>query len=583
MMSIQTVGSTILAGVLFCVGAPAALASRNAKRPMKAAPATPAPIQLLIQPPSLDLMQESLEISLPDILSHDGLQQVPIRRKLQPTALLRKSLQLPPGLPLQKQKVRTPAPAESNPEQPSANPRIFNARTRQRLQHIGEIGVDRADLLFDGANVRQHTPQPRENTSEPSKAEIAKLILQLFTPGEISMIAHGPDISIYATKQKTVPRRDADLGPITTRLNAARITPFLQAHVNQFLANRSMAINGLTKAIRSGKLSQRERKILRAPFDPDAERGGGLGKFELEQSLLDGFLLERIIQITTTESPRRLKIVLGGTLHYEITEIKRRVEESLRTAAARLGVKAVEQWIEAWDVEIVGYSIRTEYLLKTVESLAKEKDPRLKRWLRLEYLDLMDESQFQRLAREQPDIVFTVNSLYIGSFFGDMDPRRQYGMSEKQYRRDAAKLMAYVRRVYKSLPHGGLFVTEQTKTRDAPFGPFLQVAKPKNSSRFEHSGFHYKGDTRNFPLSFLGAPGATKAELRLFSSWRLFLAGKTAEAAQEIYTALNETGEEVPRFATSSLLAILRVYEAQNPVPEIKLRKLKERLEAREF
>jgi hypothetical protein len=171
--------------------------------------------------------------------------------------------------------------------------------------------------------------------------------------------------------------------------------------------------------------------------------------------------LRQLVQNRCQDGNFRIKIVLGGTLFSEV----RYVADTLSTILHEKFEKTEEdptpditfdEWLQKWDVEIVGYSINTSFLADIKQRLDKSQiSPFFRERTRLEYIDLMDPAEWPRIAEEAPDIIFTVSSLYVSEAYDDWSQK-----ADREKNQKLALKLWYTDFAMRILPAGGMFLTE---------------------------------------------------------------------------------------------------------------------------
>jgi|GEM_PF-6855730 len=242
---------------------------------------------------------------------------------------------------------------------------------------------------------------------------------------------------------------------------------------------------GVQKAIDSS-LPKNVIAKLKAPINFNGHKlSRDLYQIGFRTDLLMRYVEQKVEHLIQTHGARRLKIVLGGTSFEEVQLVNLVLEKALRLSAKAHRLKE-QEFIASWDIQIVAYSITTDSLLHIKELLPAGIDR--PKSVRLEYMDLLDEFQLNRLVAEGPDVVICSRTLYISEYYAGMGNPIVYPSDT----RDMAKMRAGVRkrlglikqfvfRVYQALPDGGAFLIEQPFIFQPDFSGFQYVATPLDS------------------------------------------------------------------------------------------------------
>jgi hypothetical protein len=200
--------------------------------------------------------------------------------------------------------------------------------------------------------------------------------------------------------------------------------------------------------------------LLRYPLFQEGRVGAGhAGRFAYADRVAAE--VGRIVHAAHERQERRLSIVLGGTLFPEIQAVAAMVEQALADAhRARPQGLSFEAWVEGWDLSILGYSIDLELLRGMEQKVHATAFPEwLKRSIRLEYIDLLDSSQWPRLLAAKPQLIAVIRSLYITM---TLDALRQLLAIEPNpvMNMKLARSLCFADFAMRILPAGGLFITE---------------------------------------------------------------------------------------------------------------------------
>jgi hypothetical protein len=355
-------------------------------------------------------------------------------------------------------------------------------------------------------------------------------------------------------------------GPVAVYRDITRLwTP----HLNDIWLLSGLPAEGFITQLRQGTLRQDLQKSLEDIVLMSRNQSGGLPGHAVDAELLEDILENKAADIVLNSSSRRIKILLGGVLDYEIRSITGQVYQALLRTAERAHIPAasIPEWIATWDISIVGYSINTARLLETENSLRLAPLAEGSGWLRLEYLDLLDPLQRQRMAREQPDIVLTVSSLYLGN------------LARAEETETNRPLFDYVRAIYEMLPAGGILVTERPKFADPPFAPFVNVSPSYGNA--ERSGVFVKTSPAEYSLFLLGGGENSAFENALYDMRNSFLDGNIEQAGLTAFTAFAKylPYHQGPlRFSRKEVLAVLTDYLSEARPFSAEVRQLHDRL-----
>jgi hypothetical protein len=296
-------------------------------------------------------------------------------------------------------------------------------------------------------------------------------------------------------EEEYFPEKEPKFSHLTQTEKIRQLLPFWIPHFNQILQSEKLSASHVLSQLDSGSLSKNIESAFLAPLSQEGTKSYGFDQSKIDQIRFKSFLIGKIKGILSNGQQKKIKMILGGTLFPEVKNIA----DLMLFAFHDAGVG-----IEDWDIQIVAYSIETQYLFHIQQALIDPSIEFPKKWIRTEYIDLLDQVQIQRLKNETPDIVLTRSSLYIGEMFAN---RRQFGDYDL-FLECAPPLIQFVQQIYEALPPGGLFVIEERNYgQKTYFSPFV-LAPALNGDIWTHSGFYYKPDgSGNLPASLLSCEG----------------------------------------------------------------------------
>jgi len=257
-------------------------------------------------------------------------------------------------------------------------------------------------------------------------------------------------------------------------------------HFAQVIGEAYTDENSFRQAFAAG-LPENIVRRLKAPADYAGHKlSKSSSQIGFRTDLLSRYLDQKIANIIRIDSSKKLKIALGGTSLEEVRVVAELVGGALKRSAQLQGVP-VNEYVNAWDVQIVAYSIDTSLILHIKQHLSEISRPE---WIRSEYLDLLDEFQMARFIAEKPDIVISSRSLYIPEYYAGMgNPLIYPGSNQTEQMismRTSVKerfdwIRKFVNGVYRALPVGGAFFTESPYIFQPDFPGFQYVSTPLDS------------------------------------------------------------------------------------------------------
>ena len=227
-------------------------------------------------------------------------------------------------------------------------------------------------------------------------------------------------------------------------------------HFQQIMQERGLSSQEFMREINEEKFDAETIKFLKAPLS-----NGGNVRSQNEEIVgmdTEAFkkeLIERI-GVLAKSGDHRLKVDLGGTLYQEINNVTDILERTLEEVARENGVTdpiGAHEWIKGWQVRIRGMSLNTSYLYYMRRSIDNSGDFFQRKWVQLEYIDLLDQRQWPRLTQDPADLLIVSRSLYLGKWNFLMQ-----GSLEKDLN------MAFLNNVDKFVKSKGIFVTEIPRT-----------------------------------------------------------------------------------------------------------------------
>jgi hypothetical protein len=422
----------------------------------------------------------------------------------------------------------------------------------------GEAASAAAETLFSRA-VRRSVP-------ELSARRAVDLLEAVLSPKDVALLYYGIDGNAVLNHRGIRPNgRGINYSPQATRARLGDIVPLLMPHLRQTARLSGRSPKQLLAEARAGTLDEETLARLRAPVLQSNGQSGNAQKHEVPAGVLAGVIGEQLARAAAEGRPRRLKVLLGGTLSMEIGVVTQDIEQELRAQARRQRVADVEAWIDAWDVQVVAYSISGEYMRQTRRDIQRQLSPRRLAWVRQEYIDLLDDVQMRRFDAEKPDLVLTVDSLYLRSL-GQED---YYGswLTGEEAERERAKnagrrraKLAYVERVRSLLPRGGAFFIE-VHSGGLQFDGFTK-ASSRDRFYWVETGAYVKGGAFDRPFSLLGGVKNTPHERRLYEAWTYYREGRADRAARTVRETLLDYARAPgrrgpPRFSIDTALMLL--------------------------
>jgi len=310
----------------------------------------------------------------------------------------------------------------------------FEQRTLFLLKDAAMTGVGGAsqDGAMNGLTVRQtrqiiNLLYPDENALRNSLTIVRKKENLEGLPHEVSVIEY-----------------KHSLDPATLDIIASVWQPHFQQVIRESRLSTDEFIGELTKGLLGAEVTAR----LKAPQGDGGNYQSswrtGLQKdrrtFQKE--------LNKLIKALALKDEREITICLGGTLFDEIKQTVQDVDASLENVAKELGKKDIKQWVSAWRVRIRAISIATPALIIMYQQL-QEDDMSHKDWVRFEYMDLLDKTQWPRLVEDPADIFIVDSSLYLGTWDFPLVNKREKDV-----------LLSFVDHVQDFVKPMAMFVTE---------------------------------------------------------------------------------------------------------------------------
>ena len=230
--------------------------------------------------------------------------------------------------------------------------------------------------------------------------------------------------------------------------------------------------------IAQGSYTQDLERQIYAPIEKLNIASDGIEKFYINHASVSEQLTHLIRSLVKKDgAPGKLSIVLGGTLYEEVKGVIELVEASLKQVAREnnLNDEQANKWIDHWDVSIRALSIQTAYLIATHHQMTKDQVAH-RQWVSYEYMDLLDPWQQQRLAMNPVDVMFVVNSLYLGEWGYTPDGKKMpdFLMPDGKWFRTPVldewkKKKDFVVRVSEFVNPNGLFITESPRGQSKGF------------------------------------------------------------------------------------------------------------------
>jgi hypothetical protein len=265
---------------------------------------------------------------------------------------------------------------------------------------------------------------------------LLEVLLQLFSPEEtIELFGRENIRELYGSRLSGLP---AELKREVTEA----ILPLLQPYYKHLIAQWETSVADILDGLQRRALAPERLRALKAPIYKPGDTGGGM---PANGHIGWSFLREEVTKIASTKREKRLKVLLGGTLLGEVLLTRDLLVETLESLGENL---------KEWDIEVIGYSIETGYLVDIARELSVDRNLKAPIKLRLEFLDLLNKQDRERMALEAPDVVFTASSLYITSHYD------YPWMRTPEYDAQRAEHMKYIKFVHSILPEGGVFVIE---------------------------------------------------------------------------------------------------------------------------
>jgi len=275
------------------------------------------------------------------------------------------------------------------------------------------------------------------------------------------------------------------------------IAPFWIAHFAQEIKRSGLETNIFIQRLHDKVLPEDMVERLYLPSRQEGLIADAVDLNSFSQALFSKYLEQYIAKILKAGSPKRLKILLGGTGFGEIKSVLSVLDETLRRSSHLTKEEDIEAWISRWDIQVVAYSIETDSLLDIDSKMKAEDDKRYHQWVRMEYIDLLDDVDQERIKAEKPDVIFSVSSLYFHHYLRDQD--KGDGMRR------------YLQLVGATLKPGGLFVGDDDDSYSVPqmveFNPPWQHFPLGSGFFIKAKSLDYANDSLDWNAEMVGYPG----------------------------------------------------------------------------
>ena len=268
-----------------------------------------------------------------------------------------------------------------------------------------------------------------------------------------------------------------------------------EPHFQQIINESGGNIEDFIKELEVGKLSSQLTSQLKDPLDNKVEdniSGIGDNRQNWDHEEVRTQLKIRLkSSVEQFKKPGRIEIVLGGTLIDEVINVLGMIDEILHEIAGELQVPYAHGEINGWKISVRALNIETACLVNINKQLNK-KNVLHKEWVKLEYMNLMDPKQWERLSKQPADVFFVTSSLYLGAYF------KRFGKRVKDEKR-----LNFIRHVVDFVKPGGVFITEVPNTDEnhqtkfyAPLIPGFNsiITTTYRSATPERSGVYVKED-----------------------------------------------------------------------------------------
>lgn len=333
-----------------------------------------------------------------------------------------------------------------------------------------------------------------------------ELIISIFNQAELAALSGKNDYSAaynlvrnttaFISKRRSYDDNDraAYVDPTlqTSAIEMAReITPYIRSHFNQVLNEEGLSPAQAQKLIESGNASRSLLNRLREPFTQTGKQSLGHTKLNWSEPLVKRLLEEKIADIVHNQAEKKLKIVLGGTMSEE-TKIVAELVDKVLNENQSLASNAAD-----WTIEIVGYSIETRYLMNASKEISA-LPPYVQKWIRFEYIDLLNKQQLKRLRAERPDFLFAASSLYVANYYTQLKKAIEAGAKQKtidDLRKIIESLDVFVDEAPLAVRPGGAIIVEGPFSEVVPFKGFT----PVKSSDGLYTGVYLKQSATEQP------------------------------------------------------------------------------------
>lgn len=249
----------------------------------------------------------------------------------------------------------------------------------------------------------------------------------------------------------------------------AHVDPYGEAHLRCdaiLMRAASLYADGIEKLLKEQRCSpadlEKSLALLRSPLFQEGMVGSGHAG-TLRYAARIAAEVNRLVHTAHERHEHRLSIVLGGTLFPELESVAEMVKEALIEKHRAQGKQLpFEEWVESWDLSILGYSIDLQFLRAMQKKTNEAPFPGwLKRAIRLEYIDLLDSFQWPRILAERPQLIAVIRSLYIAKTFDALTCGHAFPLStHPSLNMKFAQSLCFADFAMRILPEGGVFLTE---------------------------------------------------------------------------------------------------------------------------
>ncbi|HSV44018.1 MAG TPA: ATP-binding protein, partial [Candidatus Bathyarchaeia archaeon] len=235
-----------------------------------------------------------------------------------------------------------------------------------------------------------------------------------------------------------------------------------QPFLSQVMNESGMDAAVFLEKAAQGDLPAEVQERLKAVFDRKNEMSHDQEEIGFRPDFFRRYVTEKINGIFDHQKEKRVKILLGGSLELEASYVLKVVGGIFEKACHDRGLN-VEEEKKNWQISLVGYSIDSQGLLRTLTAIRWKL---FEEWLRLEYMDLVDEKQNKRIIDEKPDIIICSRSLYLGhttSFYDivTVPYAKQYPGDRSKGKNQLEARRRFMEVAYQSLPDDGVLLSEE--------------------------------------------------------------------------------------------------------------------------